>query len=82
MNTAAAEKRITQSEKASYERLREEALSALSDLKRCVNNFDFIYDEMLVDVCIYDIQKAMTRYEYLVHKMKGIKINDVHEQKE
>ena len=33
------EKRIMRRERESYEYLREEALSALGDFKRCVNNF-------------------------------------------
>lgn len=69
------EKRIMRRERESYEYLREEALSALGDFKRCVNNFDFICDEKLVDVCIYDIQKAMSRYEYLVSELKRINRN-------
>lgn len=72
-NSTAAEKRIVLSEQASYEHLRAEALSALGEFKRCVNNFDFICDAKLVDVCIYDIQKSMSRYEYLVHELKRIK---------
>lgn len=74
-----AERRILLSEQASYEYLREEALSALGDFKRCINNFDFICDEKLVDVCIYDIQKAMSRYEYLVHELKRIKPPEIRE---
>lgn len=66
------EKRIIRQERESYEYLREEALSALGDFKRCVNNFNFISEEKLVDVCIYDIQKAMSRYEYLVKELKRI----------
>lgn len=70
---SAAERRILRSEQEAYEYLRQEALFALGEFKRCVNNFDFISEEKLVDVCIYDIQKSMSRYEYLVKELKRIK---------
>ena len=40
--------------------------------RRCQNNFDFICEDKLIDVCIYDIQKTMSRYEYLVSELKRI----------
>lgn len=74
---SAAERRILRSEHEAYEYLRQEALFALGEFKRCVNNFDFISEEKLVDVCIYDIQKSMSRYEYLVKELKRIKNSSV-----
>ncbi len=73
---SSVEKRIIRQEREAYEYLREEALSALGDFKRCVNNFNFISEEKLVDVCIYDIQKAMSRYEYLVSELKRINFEE------
>ena len=66
------DKKILKHEQATYSRLRAEALDALDDFRRCQNNFDFICEDKLIDVCIYDIQKTMSRYEYLVSELKRI----------
>ena len=66
------DKKILKHEQAAYSRLRAEALDALDDFRRCQNNFDFICKDKLIDVCIYDIQKTMSRYEYLVCELKRI----------
>ncbi len=67
-------KKIMKQESIAYEKLRREALSALNEYRRCRNNFDFIADDKLVDVSIYDIQKALSRYEYLICELKRIKL--------
>lgn len=66
------DKKIMRQENASYSRLREEALDALTEYRRCVNNYDFVSDEKLVDVSIYNIQSAMSRYEFLLNDLKRI----------
>ena len=66
------DKKIMRQENASYSRLREEALDALTEYRRCVNNYDFVSDEKLVDVSIYNIQSAMSRYEFLLNNLKRI----------
>lgn len=67
-----ADKRILKQEAAAYQALRSEALDALEDYRRCVNNFDYICDEKLVDVSIYNIQSAACRYEFLLKNLKRI----------
>lgn len=71
-NLTHTEKKIIRGEEKSLNWLRREALDALSDFRRHVNNFDFISDSKLVDVCIYDIEKSQTRYEYLINELKQI----------
>ena len=44
------DKQIARQEEASYARLRDEVLDALFEYRRCVNNFDYISDEKLIDV--------------------------------
>ncbi len=70
--TERTDKKIMRQENASYSRLREEALDALTEYRRCVNNYDFVSDEKLVDVSIYNIQSAMSRYEFLLNNLKRI----------
>ncbi len=67
-----ADKKIMKQEAAAYGVLRVEALGALEDYRRCVNNFDYISDEKLVDVSIYNIQSAACRYEFLLKNLKRI----------
>ena len=67
-----ADTRILKQEAAAYDALRAEALDALEDYRRCVNNFDYISDEKLVDVSIYNIQSAACRYEFLLKNLKRI----------
>lgn len=69
-----ADKLIIRQEQAAYSALKDEALVALEDYQRCINNFDFIEDEKLIDVCVYDIQQTMSRYEYLVNQLKKISV--------
>lgn len=69
-----ADKLLIKQRQATYSALKDEARTALSDYQRCMNNFNFIQDEKLIDVCIYDIQQTMTRYEYLVTELKRIPV--------
>ena len=69
---ARAEIKTDKKEEASYNRLRSEALDALSEYRRCVELFDYVSDEKLIDVSIYNIQSAMSRYEYLLQNLKRI----------
>lgn len=59
-------------DEASYLRLKDEALVALSEYRRCVELFDYVSDDKLIDVSIYNIQSAMSRYEYLLQNLKRI----------
>lgn len=68
-----ADKKILRQESIAYARLRDEALDALKEYRRCQNIFDFVCDEKLIDVSIYDIQKAMSRFEFLVGELKHTK---------
>ena len=69
---ARSEIKTDKKENASYNRLRDEVLDALSEYRRCVEIFDYVCDDKLIDVSIYNIQSAMSRYEYLLQNLKRI----------
>ncbi|HIV86270.1 MAG TPA: DUF2508 family protein [Candidatus Monoglobus merdigallinarum] len=63
-------KRLERIERRAHQALIEETLEALEDYKRCQNIFNFVSDFKLVDASIYDIQRTMSRYEYLIAELK------------
>ena len=53
-----------------YRQLRQCADAALVDMQAAMRNFENVSDPAVVDMYIYELQEAQTRYDYVMRQLK------------